>query len=311
MKKLFVLFILVSLFAIGFSTTLAQGKNTSKGSGITVTCDNGASFNNGVKVIVVQMRSGFNYTATAIGINGFDPVLAVFDERTGNGLCSDDHRTASYYEADLPTSGYVEPNRTTAQVTFSQNSRSAFADVSLVVGGLDDQEGEVVVILEGMAATSADGTGDIFAVQLTPSIVNAEIPLTAYMIAITDALDPLLYLAAGEYDEVMEDTDGNFVYCDDAGSRNDCWGTSDNLRGAGVSRTSNRAVPGGTKDAMLSIPLTNVDLEAGEQYYTFISTSYRRQTFGDYVMAFHFGISNDDSTDNTTRTTSTRSAGSK
>ena len=77
--------------------------------GVDVTCPDGRRITNGVKVTVVQMRTGFDYTATAVGINGFDPVLAVLDPQGRAALCNDDERNAANYSADLPTTGYVPP----------------------------------------------------------------------------------------------------------------------------------------------------------------------------------------------------------
>lgn len=283
MKKFFLVF--VTVFAVVIGTVYAQQED---GEGIAVNCDNGAEFTNGIEVTVVQMRSGFNYTATAIGLNGFDPVLAVLNE-DGDGLCSDDERDADYYEAELPTTGFVESSNRTAQVVFSQNSRSAFADVSLVVGGVDDEVGEVVLILEGMAATDADGAGDVFAVRLTEDMVNSEIPLSVYMVSVSSRFDPLLGLIDSDYN-YLEDGDGNTVYCDDAGNEETCWGEHESLEDSGLSRTEERALPGGELDAMLSIPLSNVDFDQGDQWYNFVATSYRQETFGDYMMAFHFSV---------------------
>ena len=73
--------------------------------GMSVTCDDGTSFSNGVEVIAHQMRVGYTYTATAIGLNGFDPVLAVLDAQTGQGLCNDDSDSAASYAVDLPSTG--------------------------------------------------------------------------------------------------------------------------------------------------------------------------------------------------------------
>src|SRR5215212_967340 len=100
----------------------------------SVTCNNGGSFDNGVEVQVVQMRTGFDYRATAIGLNGFDPVLAVLDA-SGEGLCDDDNPDASGYSANLPSTGAVPASNLSSQVTFSNNSGNAFEDISLVVGG--------------------------------------------------------------------------------------------------------------------------------------------------------------------------------
>jgi hypothetical protein len=100
---------------------LLVGMPTAAAQGYSVDCDNGSSFTNGVEVRVVQMRAGFTYTATAIGIDGFDPVLAVLNE-SGTGFCSDNAREAADYSADLPTVGSVSSSTSSAQVRFDQNN---------------------------------------------------------------------------------------------------------------------------------------------------------------------------------------------
>ena len=263
-----------------------EGSKGTTGQGVTVICEDGGQFDNGVEFVVQQMRPGFTYTATAIGLNGFDPILAVLDE-SRNGLCTDDSDAAAAYVANLPSSGRVPANGLNSQVQFSQNLGN-MADVSLVVGGFDNESGEFVLILEGMAATSADGVGDPFAVQLTPALVGSDVPLSVYMISVTDALDPLMYLADSNYDVATED-DGTFIYCDDAGDAA-CWGSTSSLVGSSVSRTRNRSVPGGNLDSMLQIPLQEfsaLDFDEGPWYLTFVMTSFEQRTAGDYVIAFH------------------------
>src|SRR5690242_10145881 len=103
-----------------------------------VTCDNGAQFSNGVEFRVIQMRAGFTYTATAIGLNGFDPVLAVLNA-DGTGLCSDDEPVAASYSVNLPTTGLIAATSLSSQVTFNHSDPSGFQDISLVVGGFGDQ----------------------------------------------------------------------------------------------------------------------------------------------------------------------------
>ncbi|MCU0497998.1 MAG: hypothetical protein MUF87_11665 [Anaerolineae bacterium] len=290
MKKIAVIFILLFAMVLG-------GANAEPNQGIAVECDNGASFENGIKVTVIQMRSGFNYTATAIGIDDFDPVLAVLDE-DGRGLCSDNTADADYYQALLPTTGEVEPSDNTAQVVFAQRSREAFADVSLVVGEAEDNEGEFVLILEGMAATEADGAGDIYSVQLTPNLINSGVPLSVYMISVTTALDPLMYIPNSDnVREAVEDNDGDPMLCDDSGNENSCWGESENLSDSGVSRTNNRSLAGGGLDAMLSLDIEGLELPDDDEdyFYYFVATSYQQTTFGDYVMVFHLGSGEEES----------------
>ena len=255
--------------------------------GVSVDCGRGIVFNNGVEITVRQMRAGFNYTATAIGLNGFDPVLAVLDTSTGRGLCTDDEPTAAGFQVSLPSSGTVAPSATTSRITFSQRSGQAFADVSLVVGGLNDMPGEFVLLLEGMAATAADNRGDPFSVWLTPGLIASGVPLTVYMISVTDALDPFMYLADANLDIFVTDA-GEPVYCDDAGDPQSCWGQSADLSSSYVTRVRGSALPGGRLDAMLQIPLDGFDPNtAGDLALTFMMTSYQQTTFGDYVVVVH------------------------
>lgn len=253
--------------------------------GMSVTCDDGTSFSNGVEIVVVNMRTGFNYTATAIGLNGFDPILAVLGE-SGRGLCTDDDSNAAAYSANLPTTGQVNPSNTNSQVVFSNNGGSAFADISLVVGGFNDQPGEFLLVLEGMALTTADNAGDPFSIQITPGMIASGVDPTVYMISVTDRFDPLIALIDGDYN-FIEDDDKNAIACDDAGNSSLCWGTSYSLNGSYVSRSLNRQVGGFQFDAMLTFPL-----QPGFEnlYLNYLMRSAGMDTYGDYVVVFHVGI---------------------
>jgi hypothetical protein len=252
--------------------------------GRSVTCDNGESFDNGIEVKVVQMRTRSIYTVTAIGLNGFDPVLAVLGE-SGRGLCNDDDRAATAYGAALPTSGEVAPSGTSAQIIFENRDTDAFSDITFVVGGRNNMSGEFILIVEGMTLSSADGAGDVFSVLVSPGMIASEINLNAYMISVTEVFDPVIATIDAEYNFV-QDADKNYIACDDAGVASLCWGESTSLAGFYVSRSENRALPGGSKDAMLSMPLKP---EYVGGYYNFIMRS-TGNTYGDYIVAFHMGI---------------------
>jgi hypothetical protein len=267
-----VLLSVIALLAIAAPASAQVG-------GVSVTCNTGASISNGVEV-VVNMRSGFTYTATAIGINGFDPVLAVLD-RNGSGLCTDDSVEAASYSANLPSSGYVPSSSLSSQVTFS-NNQGGLADVSLVVGGYNGAHGQFVLIVEGMAVTSADGSGllagDPFSVLVDQNVINSGTNLSAYMISRTTELDPLI--------RVFDDADALVYECDDAGSAT-CVGQSSNLNGYYVSEEGGYQLPGYDLDSMLSLNLSQ--WRAGNAV-NFLLTSYNQSSFGDYVAAFHMGI---------------------
>lgn len=255
--------------------------------GVRVVCDNGTIFDNGVEFVVNQMRPGFTYTATVIGIDGFDPILAVLGEGD-EGLCNDDSRAAAAFSVALPTTGRVNGTSRSAQVRFTQSSGD-LADVALVVGGFNNQGGEFVLILEGMAATDADGAGDPFSVRLTPDLLADDV-LAVYMLGVDSGVDPLIYLASAEL-EVAEDAEGDAVRCDDAGNRRACWGDSENLTDSRVSRTNNRYAAGERRDAMLELPLDALrDSTLAEDdlfYLTFVMSRFEGSPEGAYVVAFH------------------------
>ncbi|GAB4340923.1 MAG: hypothetical protein Kow00117_21140 [Phototrophicales bacterium] len=275
-----VLFLLILLFWGGIHPTTAAPTQQ----GISITCNSGVRFDNGIAVTVVQMRSGFSYTATAIGLNDFDPILAVVDEN-GQGLCSDDTTDAARFSVDLPTTGRVAPSLRTAQIEFSNNSGSDFADITLVVGSVNNQPGEFVLVLDGMALTAGDNAGDPFTVQITPDMVASGIPVTTYMISVVQGFDPLIALIDGDYNFLLDDN-GNPIACDDAGNSSNCWGNSASLANSSVSRPDGRTLAGGQYDAMLSIPL-QTDMEGS--YLNFLMRSYEMNSLGNYVIAFHMG----------------------
>lgn len=259
--------------------------------GVPVTCGDNVTFNNGVEVIVVQMRAGFTYRATAIGIDGFDPVLAVLDTNTGLGRCSDDSDNAAQYTLDLPTTGAVAASSLNSQVTFSQDSGQNLGDVSLVVGGYNSQPGEFLLVLEGMAATSQDGFGDPFSVRLTEGMVNSGIDLSVYMIASDNALDPYMYLAdPNDLSQAFQLDNGEEVYCDDAGSDSLCWDTGFDLSTSSLFTQANSNLPGSPLDSMMTIPLNGLQVTNDDpQYFTFFMTSYNQSSQGNYVIVFHIG----------------------
>jgi hypothetical protein len=245
---------------------------------VGVTCTNGSHIANGVEV-VVNMRPGYTYTATAVGLNGFDPVLAVLDAN-GNGLCDDDVAAASGYSANLPTTGYVAPSSLSSQVSFSPDV-FGFSDISLIVGGYDGSQGQFLLVLEGMAVTSNDGVGvgagDPFAVRITPNMINSGVPVTAYMISRDTNLDP--------YMTIVDASNNPLLVCDDAGSGS-CDGQSSMLGSSYISQRNGTLLAGYDLDAMLSVPLTGISSD-GSQYLNYLMTSYNQNTYGQYVIAFH------------------------
>jgi hypothetical protein len=253
--------------------------------GRDVVCDDGSSIENGVELTIVQQRTGNQYRITVVGIDAFDPVLAVtLSGNYNDTLCNDDSEEAADYEADLPSTGQVDAAGINSQVLFNLNTSSAFEDVSIIVGGFGESSGEFLVIVEGMFAGEADGLGDPFSLDLSPALYESDVAPTAYMIAVTDSFDPLLFLVDGK-SEVMIDENGDPIGCDDAGNENLCWGESSNMAGSYISRSGNRQLPGGNLDAMLTIEIPE---DWVGSFYDYVMAG--NNSFGDYVAVFHLGI---------------------
>lgn len=260
---------------------------------MTFTCDTegGATveITNAVPVTIRQLRSGFDYTATAVGIGNFDPVLAVLGE-SGDGLCSDDAPGARRYAADLPTTGVVRASNLSSQVIFNHSDSSGFQDIDLVVGGLNGQTGEFLLILEGMGVTSADNAGDPFLVTLTESMVSYGI-LDVYMITRGQSgVDPLVYMPDAD-GNIMTDRDGLSIACDDAGNAELCYGDSVRLDNYSVTINSG-TLPGWEYDAYITLDISRFTLsdDPDENVLPFLMTSYQNQTEGQYLVVFHMGI---------------------
>jgi hypothetical protein len=246
-------------------------------------CLPSTDFSQAVELRVIQMRTGFSYTATVLGINGFDPsiwVTAPYD----NGICVDDDAVAANYSAWLPTTGPVEASNTNAQVSFSYNGSEAFGNVSLWVASTNNQPGEFILVLEGLAVTDMDGIGDPLSLLITPGIINSGVTPTAYMLSRHGDVDSFVGLIDSEYNWLM-DGDKAYIACDDAGSS--CWGESSALNGAWIAMSDQQWVEASAYDAMLHIPVSE---DSAGNFLNFVMRSNDMRTFGEYLAAFHIGI---------------------
>jgi hypothetical protein len=269
----------------GVSTSTTTTTTGGAFAGVTVNCPNGFTIKNGIEVIV-NMRSGFSYTATAIGVGSFDPIIAVTDG--SSTLCSDDTPAASSFEVSLPTSGKIGPSNLSAQMPFTYRG-SGLGNISFIVGSAVNGAGSFVLLIEGLAVTSndgrGDGAGDPFVLSLTENLINSGVDASAYMISVTDALDPTIYVVDSNNRMIILN-DGTPAVCDDAGTPTCFGGQRSPLTGSYVMRTNGRRLPGGQYDSLFSV--TTSGFTAGNILeYRF--TSNQQRTFGDYVAAFHLG----------------------
>jgi hypothetical protein len=270
------------------------GGNSNLTGGVALDCGGGLEFSNGVEFQIVQMRAGFTYTARVIGLDGFDPVMAVYESGTlRNGECIDDSREMNGYEINLPTTGRLRASSTDALIQFDQRSGNGLNDMSITIGGLNDMAGDFVLLVEGMAVTEFDGFGDPFRVLVTPGVVGRGTPLIIYMLGINNRLDPLTYLHDGNGNVFTLD-DGSEVFCNDAGSERDCWGaagTGDfNLNGSSLDRNQGRVLDADGADAALFFPVDSfTDVTIDEPLIFDLAMTGAGGTRGEYMIVFQTG----------------------
>jgi hypothetical protein len=274
----------------GGSGGSGRGGGGGASGGINVECEDGTQLFNGATVIV-NMRADYNYTVTAIGVDGYDPTLAVGTVDNFGLSCSEDARAAEDFGAALPTTGEVEPADESAQVIFS-HSIDAFANITITVGSEDGDSGDFILIVEGLAYTVNDGPGDPYTVFLTPNLTTADVPLTVYMFG-EGRFNPFLgWVQDLEDYEFMTDGDDNPIFCDDAGNRRACWNEGVELDGFGVTTTEGAAI-GDSTDAMISADLSgfsDLDFENDGPFLLHFVFGTSDGSTGDYTAVFHIGV---------------------
>jgi hypothetical protein len=122
-------------------------------------------------------------------------------------------------------------------------------------------------------------------------MVASGVPLTVYMITRGQSgVDPLMYQGDADLNPIT-DNSGVQISCDDAGNASLCYGQSFDLSSYTVTINTG-TLPGWQYDAMLSLPLTGVQLNSDPDlnFYNFVMTSYQQQTEGQYLLVFHIGM---------------------
>ena len=269
------------------NTTLTYGDGddapTTSG-GFSVSCGADAFFDNGAEIAIDNVPVGVEYRITALGVLGFDPILAVFNG-DADGICSDDSEIVATYNVNLPTTaGITEPSRG-SQVTFTRESGDS-ESLSIVVGGYNNQPGEVVIIIEGGEITDDDGRGDLYSLALTQNILDDD--FAVYMISEVSALDGFLQIV-NRRGEVLDDN-GIPLTCDDAGSDR-CWSPIGVLSDSTVSTYNQQALRGGLLDPALFFDDSVLQAISTEREALNIrATSYNQESVGRYVMVFQLGV---------------------
>lgn len=279
---------LSALLTFGATAQDAQHAQESR-----ILCPDGTEYTNGA-AIFVDLRPG-TYTVTAIGRSEgvFDSVIAVENTDTGDVRCNDDNAdgTADFFMS-LPSGEAVEgsQNRFNAQIRFEvEGEDDELTPYRVFVGGFNGSNGRTHLFIDGLRVTEDDAQfGDSFDVYMTSNLLGEGKTHAAYMIGVSDALDPLITRVDGNGDVLIND--GLEQVCDDGGANNCVGGTSlETLDGSYVTSINSdgeaERIDAGRTDAYFFYDLNN-ETQTGYYYWRF--GSFQNASEGRYVAVFQF-----------------------
>ena len=221
------------------------------------TCNDGTGvvISNGVE-FSANVQPG-SYTAAVIGLNGFDPVMAVVDPASGDHLCNDDDSGAASIAASLPSTGDVPASNLSAGILFSNDSEDLL-DLLILVSDRNGASGEFILLFQGMQVSAEDGDGDPYSVNGSPNLVNSGVGIHAYVIHFSPNFDPVLKIV--DENNAVVNVNG-LVQCDDASNPATCWpgdNTVVSLEGSGFTDGS-ATIVGDPYDAALFVSTDLLD----------------------------------------------------
>ncbi len=205
-----------------------------------------------------NVRPGFTYRVTVLGLDDFDPVIGLESE-AGDRLCNDDEPRAGGSQVGVPGVGLVDADNLTAQLVFTTSG--AVGDIQMRIGGFGGRGGRYAAVFEGLAIAPSTEQ-DAVTVSVSDSVLNE--PLLVYMVSQNAGLDPYMRLS------------GTDIICDDAGV-GVCADTPA-FSGGGVSISNGGTYIAGQYDAGIGI----MPNSTGDR--TFIFESYNGGSAGNYAM---------------------------
>lgn len=221
---------------------------------------NGALVDTSAIVTFDDVRPGFTYQVTVLGLDGFDPVIALFAE-DGSAICNDDELAATGSLVDVPEIGVVTADGLTAQVMFTTSG--SIGDIEMNIGGFGGSGGRFIAIFEGLAIAPSNELDGVLVT--TAAVPNGE-DMYVYMVSQTGALDP--YMSLPEWG----------IACDDIGSEG-CMGVP-GFSGGGIDIANGGTYVTGPFDAGIGIVS-----DGTPQYFQF--ASFGGQSAGNYAMVIY------------------------
>jgi len=221
------------------------------------------------------------FTVTAIGLGSFDPQIMIVDEDGRLVGCNNNKPSANPAYVDLPTATAGIAN-TTAHMSVryyaDENPDTGARDYTVFITEANGNSGEFVLLYHGAGIADGNDT-DTFSVITTPQQIAHQTPLRVYAINAdrsTGTLNPVLTLSFGG---VLR------LECLVSDFSDYCNGQTLPLAGFYVVLADGTRVEAQNTDVLLLY-----EPDAAEREYTISLSPYQLSSYGQYVLALHWGV---------------------
>jgi hypothetical protein len=251
-----------------------------------------ASSDNAIRINAFLPAGNYKAILLPVRFQTFDPILFVTVNPPGSGQCSIETSAAREYVLDFSRAGIsrqVFGHVSGGSLEFSIPPNSpGLTPVEILVGGQAEADGqtsgEFMLLIEGAKLTPTAGE-HIYNLSITNSMLNADNPLGAIVLGVSDFLDP--NLQAGYYQD--ESTFIPVFACEDAGGscQSDALGSLDS---SSVVEAQVRTINGDDRDAAI-VAQPSTYLRSGIQEVSYIVSQVNGQPLNEeYVIVFVGGV---------------------
>lgn len=191
-KMRIAVFSILMTLCLGVSAVLAQQDDVvvteaNRDNSFVVQCEDGRQLVGGVKITFLDVSPGFSYQVTAMGVQDFDPAIAVVTE-PGIGECNNNNPEVVGSQVAVPGIGFAEAQATAAQF-LARAPRDPSENLEILIGGYAGSSGRFAAVIENFGVNPAEEL-DRFLMQVPTS--SAREPLGVFMIGQTDNINPYM-----------------------------------------------------------------------------------------------------------------------
>lgn len=218
-------------------------------------------------------------TATAVGIDEFDPVVTVLDSEGEVKACNDNNEAVADLALDLEGMDEVVASDKSASVDVKVENDERL-DLEVVVTSVDGTYGEFVLLINGTSVYPGSDT-DLFKIVTSEEQIANEAPLDVYLANLNPAdngLDVEFELTSGEEFKKACISSSSELYCE---------GVEEDLSSSTVTLKAEKPLSLSGNDAYVLFDLTETSPAEYE-----LEVGSGGGTFGPYYVIIHTGVGN-------------------